>query len=99
MKQWQLKQIVNDAHNNKPHVGVITAQVFDVRRVTLVPLMLMNYLRIVVEMVEEHKTFFGIVPGKTTLDCHYIQQRVHLFVYPLDAFQVTIIRKLSSRLS
>ena len=99
MKQWQLKQIVNDAHNNKPHVGVITAQVFDVRRMTLVPLMPMNYLRIVLELVEKHKTFFGIVPGKTILDCHYIHQRAHLFVYTLDAFQVTIIRKLSSRLN
>jgi len=24
------------------------------------------------QLVEEHKTLFGIVPGQTTLDCHYI---------------------------
>ena len=24
------------------------------------------------KLVEEHKTLFGIIPGKITLDCHYI---------------------------
>jgi len=24
------------------------------------------------QLVEEHKTLFGIIPGKTILDCHYI---------------------------
>jgi len=24
------------------------------------------------QLIEQHKTLFGMIPGKTTLDCHYI---------------------------
>ena len=86
VEQQHFKQIVDDAHHNKPHVGVITALStdssvmpeecaipdFGAPNIYELPENCGGDFR---QLVEEHKTLFGIVPGKTTLDCHYISTK------------------------
>jgi len=80
----QLKQMVDDAQNSKPHVGVIAAlstdssvmpeecAIPDFGAPTTTYESPENCGGDFKQLVEEHKTLFGIVPGETTLDCHYI---------------------------
>ena len=86
VEQQQFKQIVDDAHNNKSHVGIITALStdssvmpeecaipdFGAPNTYELPENCDGDFR---QLVEEHKTLFGIMPGKTTLDCHYISTK------------------------
>ena len=79
----QLKQMVKDAQNNKPHVGMIAALCTDssvIPEECAIPdfgapntyELPENCSGGFKQLVEEHKTLFDVRPGKTTLDCHYI---------------------------
>ena len=78
MEQQQLKQMINNAQNNKPHVGVIAAVGTDssVPEECAIPnFVTENYGGDFRWLVEEHKTLFGIIPGKLHLiDCHHSPQ-------------------------
>ena len=85
VEQQQLKQIVDDAHNNKPHVGLITALSTDSgampEECAIPDFGAPNTYKLPEncgdfrQLVKEHKTLFGIIPGKTMLDCHYISTK------------------------
>ena len=82
--KWQeLRQIVEEAWNNKPHVGIIAAVNDDSSELTEecaipnfgtskayeLPENCGDEFR---QLIEEHKDLFCTTPGKTTCDCHYI---------------------------
>ena len=83
MELQQLKQMVDDTQSSKPHVGVIAALStdssvipdecaipdFSVHNTYELPENCGDDFR---QLLEEHNTLFGVVPGKTALDCHYI---------------------------
>ena len=86
VEQQHFKQIVDNAHHNKPYVGVITALStdssvmseecaipdFGAPNIYELPENCGGDFR---QLVEEHKTLLGIAPGKTILDCHYISTK------------------------
>jgi len=79
----QLIQIMNTTQNSKPHVGMVAAICTDSNVVSdecAIPNFSAPNTYELPEncggdfrqLVEEHKILFGIIPGKTKLDCHYI---------------------------
>ena len=86
VENQQLEQIMKNTQNSKPHVGMIAAICTDSNVVPEecaipdfgapnnceLPENCGGDFR---QLVEEHKALFGIIPGKTTLDCHYIPTR------------------------
>ena len=98
---------MDNAHNNIPHVGAITALSKDSIVMCAIPHFGApntykppeNCGGDFRQLAEEHKTLFGIVPGKATLDCHYISTNSLPIRVSLNTFQGIIVRKLSNRLS
>ena len=75
--------MMNDAQSSKPHVGMIAALYTDssvMPEECVIPdfgaantyELPENCGADFKQLVEEHKTLLGIIPGKTTLGCHYI---------------------------
>ena len=83
VKCQELRQIVEEARNNKPHVGIIAAinddsseltedcaiPKFGTSKAYELPENCGDEFR---QLIEEHKDLFCTTPGKTTCDCHYI---------------------------
>ena len=83
VKCQELRHIVEEAQNNKPHVGIIAAINDDSSELTEecaipnfgtskayeLPENCGDEFR---QLIEEHKDLFCITPVKTTRDCHYI---------------------------
>ena len=83
VKCQELRHIVEEARNNKPHVGIIAAINDDSSELTeecAIPNFGASKAYELPEncgdefgqLIEEHKDLFCTTPGKTTRDCHYI---------------------------
>ena len=98
VEHQQLKQMMNDSQNSKPHVGVIAADSsvmpdFCAPNTYKLPESWSGDFR---QLVEELKTLYQ---ERLHLTVTTFQQRVHSFVYLRNTFQAIIIRKLLDRLS
>ena len=110
VEHQQLQHMAEEAHNNKPHIGVIAVvngdwseiteecaiPDFGTPKVYELPESYGDEFR---QLIEEYNNLFCTTPGKTTHDCHYIPTKGPPIRVPPRCIAATINTKLFVRLN